>query len=87
MNQSLRKWERFYTDAEGQNIEGELVDYLAIDVVNKEYVLYQNAFDAITDGEDEFGNEIYSTYVSREIFDIILQGVKSNGYKQVEIED
>lgn len=87
MNQTLSNWERFYTDTKGQNGEEELVDQISIDVVNKVYVLCQGFSDEITDGEDEFGNEICSIYVSREIFDILLQGIKEKGYNQARIEE
>ena len=76
-------WELFYTDAKYQNKEESLVDQISIDVVNKVYILEEEATDMITDGYDDEDNEIYSAYVSREIFDIILQGLKSKGYKQV----
>ena len=76
-------WELFYTDAKYQNKEESLVDQISIDVVNKVYILEEEAPDMITDGYDDEDNEIYSAYVSREIFDIIIQGLKSKGYKQV----
>ena len=82
-----KEWEMFYTDAKRQNKEESLVDQISIDVINKVYVLYEEADFVDTDGWDEEGNEIYSAYVSKEIFNIILQGLKSNGYRQVKFEE
>ncbi len=80
------KWEMFYTESKKQNKE-DLVDQISIDAVNKVFVLYESVSDMVTDGYDEYGNEINSIYVSREIFDIILQGLKSNGYRQLKFEE
>ena len=82
----MANWEMFYTDSNQQNEEETLVDQISIDKDNKVYVLYESADYMITDGTDEEGNEVYSYYVSREIFDIILHGLKSNGYKQAKFE-
>ena len=81
-----KMWEMFYTDAKNQNQEEGLVDQISIDTVNKTYILDEEALDMNTDGWDEEGNEINSVYVSREIYDIILQGLKLKGYKQVKFE-
>ena len=78
------RWERFYTDASRQNGDSDLVNVIFIDVFNKVYVFDQEITDANIDGFDEFDNEIYSIYVSREVFDILLQGLKVKGYKQVK---
>ena len=80
------KWEMFYTESKTQNKE-DLVDQISIDAVNKVFVLYESVSDMVTDGYDDYGNEINSIYVSREIFDIILKGLNLNGYKQVKIEE
>ncbi len=79
-----KNWERFYTDAKTQNKEESFVDQISIDVINKVYVLYEQVDYEAIDGEDEKGNEIYSFYISREVFNIILKGLKSKGYKQVK---
>ncbi len=78
-----KNWEMFYTESEIQNKEEDLVDQLSIDAVNKIFLLYKSVSDMVTDGYDDEGAEIYSTYISREIFDIILQGLKSKGYKEI----
>ena len=79
MRAKKQEWERFYTDAKEQNEEG-FVDQISIDVINKVYSLGEKVDIADTDGEDEDGNEIYSFYVSRGVFDIILEGLKAKGY-------
>ena len=78
-----KNWEMFYTDSIVQNKEENLVDQVSIDVVNKRYLVDESADWLVTDGCDEEGVEICSTYVSREIFDIILQGLKLKGYKEI----
>ena len=78
------KWEMFYTHANQQNKGECLVDQISIDSVNKLYILYESADYLVTDGVDEEGNEISSYYVSRQIFDILIQGLKANNYKQVK---
>ena len=77
-------WERFYTDAKTQNKEESFVDQISIDAINKVYVLYEQVDYEAIDGWDEKGNEIYSFYISREVFNIILKCLKSKGYKQVK---
>lgn len=77
------EWEMFYTRSKGNN---ELVDQISIDKNNKRYVLDVDAVDMITDGEDGFGNEIVSWYVSRLVFDIIVQGVKDKGFIELKGE-
>ena len=74
--------EKFYTDS--KNKKEDLVDQISIDVLNKEYVLDLEEPISITDGEDEDGNEIYAIYINREVFDILLQGLKLNNYNQIQ---
>lgn len=74
--------ELFYTDSKTNE---DLVDQIKIDVANKTFVMYINADINITDGEDENGEEIYSLYVSRFVFDLIVQGVKEKDFKQIEL--
>ena len=69
--------ERFYADSINND---DLIDLIVVDTENKRYALHLNQKDAITDGEDEFGNEIFSTYVSRSILDIIIEGVKEKDF-------
>ena len=80
-----QEWERFYTDAKGQD-EESFVDQISIDVINKVYVIDEEVDIAETDGEDKDGDEIYSFYVSREVFDILLQGLKLNEYRQINLD-
>ena len=82
-----KNWEMFYTESKMQNKEEDLVDQISFDAVNKVFLLYESVSIMVTDGYDEKGTEIYSIYVSREIFDIILQGLKSNGYRQLKFEE
>ena len=82
-----KNWEMFFTESKIQNKEEDLVDQVSIDVVNKRYLVDESADLLVTDGCDEEGTEFYSTYVSREIFDIILQGLKLNGYKEIFFEE
>ena len=81
------KWEMFYTNSKMQNEDEDLVDQISIDVVNKVFVLYESVSSKIIDGVDMHGNEFYSYYVSREIFDILLQGLKANGYRKAKFEE
>ena len=80
-----KNWEMFFTESKIQNKEKDLVDQVSIDVVNKRYLVDESVDLLVTDGCDEEGTEIYSTYVSKEIFDIILQGLKLKGYKENEV--
>ena len=79
-----KDWEMFYTDSKNQNKEETLVDQISIDVINKVYVFYESADWSVTDGYDEEENPISSWYVSREVFDILFEGLKTNGYKELK---
>ena len=67
----------FYTDAKGCGVE-----ILSIDIEHKQFYLYKNASDIDVDGCDEFGEEHDSSYVSREVFDMLVEAVKLHGYKE-----
>ena len=71
-------WEMFYTDSQLDN--EDLVDQISIDTANKRYILDIDAIDMVTDGYDENNEPIYSTYVSRTVFDIIVEGIKRQNY-------
>ena len=76
--------DRFYTDAKEINKDEEdcwLVDQIEINAQKKEYTLCEYVDSAVADGEDENGEEIISHYVSRPVFDMLLESVKKNGYK------
>ena len=79
----IKDWEMFYTDAINATEDNNLVDQISIDKVNKRYVLDIDAADLVTDGYDEAGDAINSTYVSRLVFDIIVEGLKQHGFKSV----
>ena len=82
MSMNMINWERFYTDAKGYAEEAMMVDQIEIDIKNNRFVLLENADFAITDGEDENGEEQYSSYVSREMFDLLVEALKAKGLKQ-----
>lgn len=81
----IKKWEIFYTDSLNSDFENdeELVDQILIDSLNKRYILNKDADILVTDSIDEFGNEDYSMYISRFMFDLILEGLKNKGFKEV----
>lgn len=78
----VKDWEMFYTDSHKSLEEEFLVDQISIDKVNKRYILDIDAYDLVTDGYDAENNQVNSTYVSRFIFDIIVEGVKQSGFKE-----
>lgn len=73
-------WEDFYTMSSNDE---DLVDYVSINTKKKKYILYLDADDLITDSVDEDGNYDENMDVSREIFDIIIAGVKDKGYTRL----
>lgn len=82
MAENIINWERFYTDAKGYSEEDMMVDQVEIDIKNNRFILVENADFAITDGEDENGEVLYSCYVSREMFDLLVDALKAKGLKQ-----
>ena len=72
------KWTCYYTSAVGSE---DLVDQIEIDIKGKEYRLYKNEENYITDGYDEFGFPQFSSYVSRLVFDILVSGIKEKNFK------
>ena len=78
----VKDWEMFYTDSHKSSKEEYLVDQISIDKVNKRYILDIDANDLVTDGYDGEMNEVNSMFVSRFIFDIIVQGIKERGFKE-----
>ena len=67
------EWERFYTESKKNP---EKVDQIEIDAKHKCYRLYLNERDEIIDGTDEYGEEVFSCFVSRLVFDIIVRGIQ-----------
>ena len=78
-----REWEDFYTESKNNE---DLCDYININTKKKQYILYVDADIEITDSVDENDNYHFAEEISREIFDIIVSGVKEKGYKRL-IED
>ena len=77
-----KECEIFYTVSRTATDEDCLVDQVSIDKDNKEFYLQKNEDINITDGYLPGGFEINSIYVSRLIFDIIVEGVKKSGFKE-----
>lgn len=78
-------WEDFY--ATSLNDE-DLVDYVSINTKQKKYMLYIDADYLITDSVDEDGNYDTNMFVSREVFNFIIKGLKENNYTRlVESEE
>ena len=78
----VKDWEMFYTDTIGRKDEF-VVDQVSIDVANKRFVLDIGADGIVTDGYDEEMNEVGSNYVSRFVFDLIIEGLRQKGFKEV----
>ncbi len=81
-------WEDFYTDSRNDE---DLVDYININTKKKQYILYNDVDDLVTDGYDMDDNYDSAMEVSREIFDIIVAGVKEKRYTrlvpEIDIDD
>ena len=78
-------WEDFYTISLNDE---DLVDYVSINNKQKKYMLYIDADYLITDSVDEDGNYDTNMFVSREVFDFIIKGLKENKYTRlVESEE
>lgn len=76
--------EMFYTKVLGSNEDESIVDQISIDEVNKKYLLETGDSFQITDGILPGGYELNSIYVSKLIFDIIVQGIKERGFKEAK---
>ena len=87
MAENIFEWERFYTDAKGYPEEDMMVDQVEIDIKNNRFILIENADFAITDGQDENGEEVYSNYISREMFDLLVDALKAKGLKQTTSQE
>ena len=75
--EKIEKWEMFYTNSKNNE---DLVDQISIDIKNKRYILDIDADIIVTDGEYEDGTEIYSLYISRYMFDLIVEEIKNRGF-------
>lgn len=87
------EWEDFHVYTNHTEDE-DFVDNISINVKRKEYILDIEVSDFMLDSFDydamvNEGKEIYyeSTKVSREIFDIIVAGVKEKGFKRLVREE
>ena len=69
-----KNWENFYTDGSSE----ETINHISINVDTKEYEIYNDIDEMAIDGEDS----IISYYVSSEIFALLVNAVKENGYKE-----
>jgi hypothetical protein len=77
------KWEMFYTHtAGGKRDDYSYVDMLSINMTNKRYILDVHTDIRNTDGENEDGTCDECYYISRGIFDILLDGLKQRGFKE-----
>ena len=73
-------WEDFYTISLNDE---DLVDYVSINTKQKKYMLYIDVDDLITDSVDEDGNYDTNMFVSREVFNFIIKGLKENNYTRL----
>lgn len=78
----ITEWEMFYTDTE----DADTIDQISIDTANRRYILDTNVSFLASDGCDDEENEVSSTYVSRAVFDLLLAGLKQNGYRAASWE-
>ena len=60
---------------------------MSIDFRNKRYGLDIDAEDWVTDGCDEEDNKIYSHFVSRNLFDLVIEALEMKGFKNINFED
>lgn len=78
------EWEDFYTESKNNE---DLCDYININIKKKQYILYIDVDNDITDSVDENDNYHFAVETSREIFDIIVAGVKEKGFKRLVREE
>lgn len=80
----VKDWEMFYTFS--PDSLGDLVDQVSIDKANQRYVLDLSANELVTDGYDESGEPIESKFVSRLVFDLIVEGLKKRSFHEIVFE-
>ena len=80
----IQKWEMFYTESKNDE---DLVDQVSIDTKNKRYVLDIDADYLVTDGYYEDDEPICSIPISRFVFDLIIKGLKTDGFIEYVGED
>ena len=67
-------WENFYTEGNSE----ETINNISINVGTREYELCKEIDQMAVDGDDS----IISHYVSPELFELLVNAVKENGYKE-----
>ena len=67
-------WENFYTEGNSE----ETINNISINVGTMEYELCKEIDQMTVDGDDS----IISHYVSPELFELLVNAVKENGYKE-----
>ena len=79
-----KEWEMFYTDSKKDE---DNVDQISIDIRNKRFVLDIDADMLVTDGYwDDGKTEVVSHYVSRLMFDLIVESLIARGFKELLVK-
>ncbi len=73
------EWEMFYTHSKNNE---DLVDQISINTKKKRFILDIDISNLATDGYDDADDPIDSIYISREMFEIIVLGIKQKNYKE-----
>lgn len=91
MSNNYNDWELFCCDIKDPKDEDEryqYVDMLSIDSKHKRYILDIHCDERNTDGYNKDGSDVVCIDLSRDLFYILLDGLKRNGYKEyVKKED
>ncbi|HHW89473.1 MAG TPA: hypothetical protein GX745_01015 [Clostridiales bacterium] len=78
-----KDWEMFYTTSKAD--KDKLVDQISIDKINKRYILDTDVREVLS-GSEESHELIFSCFVSRLVFDCILEGLKKRGFVEYAIK-
>lgn len=65
------------------NKKEKCLDQISIDELNKRFILDIGAVDYLTDDYEDWYQLRDSTYVSRFVFDLIVDGIKEKGFKEL----
>jgi len=83
--------EIFYTEAnepDGSLSNDEWVDMLYIETERKRYVLDRHILEMNTDGYYEDATEVVSHYISKTLFEIMVEAIQNKGFRKlVELEE
>lgn len=83
--------EIFYTEAnepDGSLSNGGWAGILYIDVERKRYVLDRHILEMNTDGYYEDATEVVSDYISKTLFEIMVEAIQNKGFRRlVELEE